>query len=64
MLTRARYWNSKEVGEEIIKVALKLILERGSNPRLQSNMAVNQSISDINRLKGRKIIGHPAPSFL
>jgi hypothetical protein len=29
MLTRARYWNSKE-GEEIIKVALKLILERGS----------------------------------
>jgi hypothetical protein len=38
---------SKEVGEEIIKVALKLILERGSNPRLQSNMAVNQSISDV-----------------
>jgi hypothetical protein len=26
---------------------LKLILERGSNPRLQSNMAVNQSISDV-----------------
>jgi hypothetical protein len=52
MLTRARYWNSKE-GEEIIKVALKLILERGSNPRLQSNMAVNQSISDVSTgLKG------------
>jgi hypothetical protein len=43
---------SKEVGEEIIKVALKL-LERGSNPRLQSNMAVNQSISDVSTgLKG------------
>jgi hypothetical protein len=43
---------SKEVGEEIIKVALKLILERGSNPRLQSNM-VNQSISDVSTgLKG------------
>jgi hypothetical protein len=43
---------SKEV-EEIIKVALKLILERGSNPRLQSNMAVNQSISDVSTgLKG------------
>jgi hypothetical protein len=43
---------SKEVGEEIIKVALKLI-ERGSNPRLQSNMAVNQSISDVSTgLKG------------
>jgi hypothetical protein len=42
----------KEVGEEIIKVALKLILERGSNPR-QSNMAVNQSISDVSTgLKG------------
>jgi hypothetical protein len=44
---------SKEVGEEIIKVALKLILERGSNPRLQSNIAVNQSISDVSTgLKG------------
>jgi hypothetical protein len=43
---------SKEVGEEIIKVAF-LILERGSNPRLQSNMAVNQSISDVSTgLKG------------
>jgi hypothetical protein len=31
---------------------LKLILERGSNPRLQSNMAVNQSISDVSGLKG------------
>ena len=36
----------KDVGEEIVKVALKLILERGSNPRLQSNVAVNQAISD------------------
>lgn len=38
---------TKDVGEEILKVALKLILERGSNPRLQSNIAVNQSITDI-----------------
>jgi hypothetical protein len=57
MLTRARYWNSLRKERRDYKVALKLILERGSNPRLQSNMAVNQSISDINRLKGRKIIG-------
>jgi hypothetical protein len=42
---------SKEV-EEIIKVALKLILERGSNPRLQSNMAVNQSSDVSTGLKG------------
>jgi hypothetical protein len=39
---------SQDVGEEITKVALKLILERGSNPRLQSHTVVNQSISDIN----------------
>lgn len=38
---------SDDVGEEITKTALKLILERGSNPRLQSNAAVNQSISDV-----------------
>lgn len=38
---------STEVGEEIIKLAIKLILERGSNPRLQSNAMVNQSISDV-----------------
>lgn len=38
---------SNEVGEEITKLTLKLILERGSNPRLQSNMVVNQSISDV-----------------
>jgi hypothetical protein len=37
----------KDVGEEILKVALKLILERGMNPRLQSNVAVNQSITDM-----------------
>lgn len=44
-----------EVGEEITKVALKLILERGSNPRLQSNVMVNQSISDITTgMKGGK----------
>lgn len=38
---------SKDVGEEIVKVALKLILERGTDPRLQSHVAVNQSISDM-----------------
>lgn len=44
-----------EVGEEITKVALKLILERGSNPRLQSNVMVNQSISDVTTgMKGGK----------
>lgn len=37
----------KDVGEEILKVALKLILERSMNPRLQSNIAVNQSITDM-----------------
>jgi hypothetical protein len=38
---------SKDVCEEITKITLKLILERGSNPRLQSNIAVNQAISDV-----------------
>ena len=38
---------SKDVGEEIVKMALKLILERGTNPRLQSHVAVNQNISDM-----------------
>lgn len=46
---------SEDVGEEITKVALKLILERGSNPRLQSNIAVNQAISDVTTgMKGGK----------
>jgi len=38
---------SKDVGEEISKVAMKLILERGSSPRTQSHIAVNQAISDV-----------------
>jgi hypothetical protein len=38
---------SYDVGQEILKVAMKLILERGSNPRLQSNVAINQTISDF-----------------
>lgn len=46
---------STEVGEEIIKLALRLILERGSDPRLQSHAAVNQSISDVSTgLKGTR----------
>ena len=44
-----------DVGDEITKVALKLIMERGMNPRMQSNVAVNQSISDISTgLRGGK----------
>lgn len=38
---------SKDVGEEITKVAIKLILERGSSPRTQSHGIVNQAISDV-----------------
>jgi hypothetical protein len=46
---------SKDVGEEITKIALKLILERGSSPRTQSHVAVNTSISDVSTgLKGGK----------
>jgi hypothetical protein len=46
---------SKDVGEEISKVALKLILERGSSPRTQSHIAVNQAISDVSTgMKGGK----------
>ena len=44
-----------DVGDEITKIALKLIMERGMNPRMQSNVAVNQSISDISTgLRGGK----------
>lgn len=38
---------TEDVGDEIKKIALKLIMERGMNARMQSNVAVNQSISDI-----------------
>jgi len=37
---------TRDVGDEIAKVALKLILERGSDQRLQSHVAVNQAITD------------------
>jgi len=37
---------SKDVGDEINKIALKLILERGSDQRLQSHIGVNQAIND------------------
>jgi len=37
---------SKDVCDEITKIALKLILERGRDQRLQSHVAVNQAISD------------------
>ncbi|MCK5787960.1 MAG: hypothetical protein KAH32_03105 [Chlamydiia bacterium] len=43
---------SSDIGEEINKVALKLILERGSNPRTQSQVAVNQSINDVSVRNG------------
>ena len=46
---------SKDVGEEITKVAMKLILERGSSQRTQSHVAVNQAISDVSTgMKGGK----------
>ena len=38
---------STSVGEEINKICLNLILERGSSHRLQANQAVNQSINDL-----------------
>ena len=37
----------QDVYEEILKQALKLILERGMNPRLQSHTGVNQTVNDI-----------------
>jgi len=37
---------SKDVSDEITKGVLKLILERDLNPRLQSNVGVNKTISD------------------
>lgn len=46
---------SKDVAEEIVKIALKLILERGSPNRLQPFMAVNAAISDVSTgMKGGK----------
>jgi len=46
---------SDDVTDEITKVALKLILERGLNPRLQTNVAVNQAVSDMSTgFKGGK----------
>lgn len=36
-----------DVAEAIVKRALLLILERDGNPRMQTNMGVNQSINDI-----------------
>lgn len=38
---------AQDVYDEVNKVALKLLLERGSNQRLQSHVAVNQSVNDI-----------------
>jgi hypothetical protein len=37
----------QDVYEEILKQALKLILERGMNPRLASHTGVNQTVNDI-----------------
>ena len=45
---------STDVYEEILKVALKLILERGMNPRLQSHIGVNQTINDLSMGGQRK----------
>jgi hypothetical protein len=38
---------SKDVAEEIVKIALKLIFERGTSNRTQSHMAVNSTITDV-----------------
>lgn len=38
---------STSVGEEITKICLSLILERGSSQRLQANQVVNKSINDL-----------------
>ena len=43
-----------DVYDEINKVALKLILERGMSPRLQSHMGVNQSINDLSAGVGQQ----------
>lgn len=37
---------SNDIGEEITKTALKFILERGSDQRLQTHIGVNKSIND------------------
>jgi len=42
-----------DIGEEITKVVLRLILERGSNPRLQSNVAVAQTVNDLSIGQGQ-----------
>jgi len=42
-----------DIGDEITKIALTLILERGQNPRTQSQMQVNQSVTDAS-LRGGK----------
>lgn len=38
---------SSDIGDEINKICLSLILERGSSQRLQSNAVVNQSVNDL-----------------
>lgn len=38
---------SKDVGDEITKIVLSLILERGQNVRTQSQATVNQSVNDV-----------------
>jgi len=43
-----------DVGDEINKIILELLLERGMNPRLQSNIAVAQSVNDIALRGGQK----------
>jgi len=44
---------SSDVGDEITKIALTLILERGQNPRTQSQSQVNQSIVDMSMRGGK-----------
>jgi len=37
---------TRDVGDEIMKIMLKLVLERGSDQRLQTHIGVNQTIND------------------
>jgi len=43
-----------DVGDEISKIALMLIFERGQSPRTQSNSVVNQSVLDSSVRGGQK----------
>jgi len=45
---------TEDVGDEIVKGVMTLILERGQNPRVQSHNLVNQSVTDSSLRGGEK----------